>query len=1712
MKVHLFLVLLCGAVLTAPAQNQPARVNRTLPKVSPPKTGLEFSANPTAQEISRARVFEEPLIPIGGEPSAEENAALAAALLGYAKRRGPDDFASLTSFLEKYPKSPWRAALLSGLGFEYYTTAHYSLALEAWSKALDRANDAKDAGGAVVLARAMEELALLNARLGRMTELEALLKSTGAQDAPGASEKINMAKEALWMMKNRPEVSFRCGPLALQSILRSDPKLRASCSTNAQVEIFNAASTQKGFSLPQVAELSKKVGLNYQMAFRLTPSERGSVTRSNPERANALRLTEARSADYIIPSVVHWKVGHYAAMVKQEGDRYLLEDPTFGNTVWATRQALEAETSGYFLLPPGNLPRGWRTVDAKEGASVWGKGVTGGNDGDVYSPDDLQTGGCPAFGMPVASIHLMTANLNIKDTPLAYTPPVGPPVRFTFRYNQRDIYATEGIFGGYYWNGFHNINVYSSVHDMPSREFFISRLTKMTHDWHAYLIDSPQSPQADVRYVIGGGGARTFKGFNTNSQTFAFQQYDQTLLKRTGPDSYELVWPDGSKKIFSQPDGSVGAGRRVYLTQIVDPAGNALTCTYDQDVRLVAVTDTIGQVTTLTYGDGTNLANRLLTRVTDPFGRFATFDYEKRTIGIQQGILEIIIISPDGTTSIEHRPETFPHEYYVLTNITDMLGLSSQPVVSDIGGEIPRMVTPYGTTSFSTFGGPPSTNNTRVAEITYPDGSRERVEYNQSGNLGIPNSDPAAAVPTGMLPSNEFLYARNTYYWSRTALASSGGFYAKAKIYHWLHAENQAITSGILESIKEPLEGRVWFNYPGHEQGIPPFNVGLSSRPTRIGRVLDDGTTQLYVNGYNGFGLLTNSVDPIGRTFSMHYASNGIDLLEVRQTRTGNNELLFRATYNGQHRPLAVVDAAGETNTFTYNARGQVLTATNPKGETTSYAYDADGYLLATDGALPGTNDVSTFTYDAFGRIRTRSEESGHTMVFDYDVMDRVTRITHPDGTFERFTYGFLDLIVYRDRAGRQTFFEYDSMRQVKKQTEHLSGQVTQFEWCRCGQMKSLTDPMGRTTSWLTDVQGRPIAKQNADGSRIQYRYENTTSRLRHVIDEKQQVSELIYERDNTVKSIEYLNSEIQTPGVRFTYDPNYERVVTMTDGTGVTRYSYNPITAAPTLGAGSLASVDGPLPNDTITYGYDEVGRPVYRAINGVGAVIGFDAAQRLIGATNVLGAFGYAYAGGSDRLVSKLLPNGQTETRSYGTSVQDFLLQRITHRMGATPISEFVYGHDVAADRIATWSQQAGAQSPSVHTFVYDTLNRLLSAVVTNGGALVNTFGYSYDPAGNRLTEQIGATNYTATYNALNQISTTTAPGSARTNEWDGVNRLVAINAGSRRTEFTYDGLSRVAAIRQLANGSEISRRQFVWCGFDLCEERDSAGVVTKRFFPEGVKLETGPTAGNYFYTRDHLGSIRELTDDSGTLRARYAYDPYGRRTRLTGDVEADFGFAGMFWCGEANLSLTHFRAYDAELGRWLSRDPLQNAELEEGPNLYAYVANDPVNLTDPLGLSVGDGIYRSYPTIPYSPPKPGGELMLRPKGELQVWWPPGKPATPTPPAPTPPPAPPPPTPPPPSPSPSRQPPPGQPPTRRPTPPARPTPPRIPARPPGLTGPLGVLGRLAQPIVTVLTIATFNCDTVEGILALVRQGNGGMANRHADKLFRELEKQKLL
>jgi RHS repeat-associated protein len=108
-------------------------------------------------------------------------------------------------------------------------------------------------------------------------------------------------------------------------------------------------------------------------------------------------------------------------------------------------------------------------------------------------------------------------------------------------------------------------------------------------------------------------------------------------------------------------------------------------------------------------------------------------------------------------------------------------------------------------------------------------------------------------------------------------------------------------------------------------------------------------------------------------------------------------------------------------------------------------------------------------------------------------------------------------------------------------------------------------------------------------------------------------------------------------------------------------------------------------------------------------------------------------------------------------------------------------------------------------------------------------------------------------------------------------------------------------------------------------------------------------GTTTTTLLETSDHLGNVRELLDSTGTVRARYDYDIYGKRTKVSGDLDSDFGFTGHYEHSVSSLTLAPFRAYDAVLGRWISRDPIEEAG---GLNLYGYVGGNVVGAVDPLG----------------------------------------------------------------------------------------------------------------------------------------------------------------
>jgi RHS repeat-associated protein len=193
-------------------------------------------------------------------------------------------------------------------------------------------------------------------------------------------------------------------------------------------------------------------------------------------------------------------------------------------------------------------------------------------------------------------------------------------------------------------------------------------------------------------------------------------------------------------------------------------------------------------------------------------------------------------------------------------------------------------------------------------------------------------------------------------------------------------------------------------------------------------------------------------------------------------------------------------------------------------------------------------------------------------------------------------------------------------------------------------------------------------------------------------------------------------------------------------------------------------------------------------------------------------------------------------------------------------------------------------------------------------------------------------------------------------------------------------YDGKGRRAAIIE-TDGTAQTETRYTWSGDRVCAARNEKDQPIAYYFDEGVfqpaprapdsalsgdlsllsirrpsSPDTLKTSGSQlmgtpaYYARDHLGSIRDELDPTGQSLARYDYAPYGEFIDAPPTPPA-FGYAGMHYHAPSGLYLTKFRAYDPQTGRWLSRDPIEEAG---GINLYGYVGGNPVSYTDPLGLA--------------------------------------------------------------------------------------------------------------------------------------------------------------
>jgi RHS repeat-associated protein len=206
----------------------------------------------------------------------------------------------------------------------------------------------------------------------------------------------------------------------------------------------------------------------------------------------------------------------------------------------------------------------------------------------------------------------------------------------------------------------------------------------------------------------------------------------------------------------------------------------------------------------------------------------------------------------------------------------------------------------------------------------------------------------------------------------------------------------------------------------------------------------------------------------------------------------------------------------------------------------------------------------------------------------------------------------------------------------------------------------------------------------------------------------------------------------------------------------------------------------------------------------------------------------------------------------------------------------------------------------------------------------------GITYDADGNTLTDASGKSD---TWDFENRLTQAVVPGAndgTTTFKYDPFGRRIYKQSPSFTGSFLYDGNNLIETVS--GSGSEIASYAN---GSDLDQPY--------------AELRSGTVS---YYEQDAANSIISLSSSTGVLAYTYTYDSFGNVTNSTGSVRNPFQYSGRELDPETGLNYNRARYYDQASGRFISEDPL--GFVGGGPNLYAYVGNNPTNFNDPIGLT--------------------------------------------------------------------------------------------------------------------------------------------------------------
>ena len=1025
------------------------------------------------------------------------------------------------------------------------------------------------------------------------------------------------------------------------------------------------------------------------------------------------------------------------------------------------------------------------------------------------------------------------------------------------------------------------------------------------------------------------------------------------------------------------------------ISQMIDPEGNIYRYNYGTYLVLTSVQYPDTQTRTYVYAESANTSGYsftyALTGIVDENGvRFATFKYDPNQRAI----------STEHAGGVEKYQLSYGSG---VTTVVDPLGTSRTRPNSTILGF--KQVT--GTTQTCTGCG-----GTTTETSTY-DSARNLLSYKDfKGNLTCytPGTRNLEGARTEGLSGTGTCASRVTTSATRTITTD------------W-HP-----TWRIVKRVAEPLK-ITSFTYHGE--------TGVSCAPSGAATTLMCSKTVQATTDTDGSAAFSATSDGSARTWSYTYNLAG-QVLTVDGPRTDVTDLTTYSYFtaddpSGNYRAgdlASITNAKSQVTQFThYDASGRLMKSIDPNGLETLLEYWPRGWLKSRKvGTATAGYEITNFDFDYAGQLTKVTQPDGSYVQYSYDnahrlwkindglgnrieytldnmgnrvaeaaydpsntivrahtrVMDALNRLfkdvggTNPTGQVTQNGFDANgNIAAILDPLGRTTTQEFDALNRLTAVKDAFNGtsNPTSYQFNRQGALTQVTDPTGLSTSYTVNGHGETVAQVSPDTGTTTFTFD-PASNLASKTDARSVSATFTYDELNRVTQITYPDET-----VNYSYDSctnGVGRLCSITDRTGTTNYAFD-LWGRVTSKSQTVASL-----TQTIGYAYNSSGQlttittpsgrqVVYAYSNNRPVSIAVDS-------VNVLDSVSYEPFGpnGGWKWGNSTPSVPNTHTRIFDL---DFRTTRVTSDLPAS-------GSQPYFDRQVGWDNQSRvasitdvANSALTSAFGYDALDRLTSA--SQGS---NSWGYSYNGIGDRLTTTVNASTTNYAYATGTHRLQTLSGAQSKSFSHDGAGNTTSDGG----TTWTYAGNNRpltagslnvlINALGQRVkkdNGSAVTRFVFDEAG-RLWGEYDSSGALIQETvwlddLPVATLRPNGSSTDMFYVHPDHLGTPRAVTRPSDN-QFRWKWD----NTEAFGNSSVDenpsslgvfsynLRFPGQYYDAETGKHYNYFRDYDPAIGRYIQSDPIG---LGGGPNTYAYVGGMPLIHFDIWGLCAYMG-FTPYP----------------------------------------------------------------------------------------------------------------------------------------------------